>query len=77
MLKMYNITVKNEERNKDMKKIGYRVYKAYTDNYGNIVHSMLIGFAKTMKDARALHVSSGIKTPVVIEKAYSREGVKR
>lgn len=59
-----------------MKKIGYRVYKAWTDNYGNIVHKTLIGFAKTMKDARALHVSVGVKTPIVIEKAYSKEGVK-
>ena len=60
-----------------MKKIGYRVYKAYTDNYGNIMHKTLIGFAKTMKGARALHVGEGVLTPVVIEKAYSREGVKR
>ena len=60
-----------------MKKIGYRVYKAYTDNYGNITHKTLIGFAKTMKDARALHVSEGVLTPVVIEKAYTREGVKK
>ena len=59
-----------------MKKIGYRVYKAYTDNYGNITHKALIGFAKTMKDARALRVSEGVSIPVVIEKAYSREGVK-
>ena len=56
-----------------MKKlIGYRVYKAWTDNYGNIVHKTLIGFAKTMKGARALHVSYGVLTPVVIEKVYSK-----
>ena len=55
-----------------MKKIGYRVYKAFTDNYGNITHKMLIGFAKTMKGARALHVSEGVLIPVVIEKVYSR-----
>ena len=60
-----------------MKKIGYRVYKAVTDNYGNITHKALIGFAKTMKDVRALHVSEGVLTPVVIEKAYTNEGVKR
>lgn len=55
-----------------MKKIGYRVYKAYTDNYGNIVHKTLIGFAKTMQVARALHVSEGVLIPVVIEKVYSK-----
>ena len=55
-----------------MKKIGYRVYKAWADNYGNIVHKTLIGFAKTMKDVRALHVSEGVLTPVVIEKVYSK-----
>ena len=60
------------ERNKEMKKIGYRVYKVWTDNYGNIVHKTLIGFAKTMKGARALHVSYGVLTPVVIEKVYSK-----
>ena len=60
-----------------MKKIGYRVYKAYTDNYGNITHKTLIGFAKTLQGARALHVSEGVLIPVVIEKVYSREGVKR
>ena len=60
-----------------MKKIGYRVYKAYTDSYGNIVHKTLIGFAKTLQDARALRVSDGGLTVTVIEKAYSRKGVKR
>ena len=55
-----------------MKKIGYRVYKAYTDNYGNITHKTLIGFAKTLQDARALYVSEGVLIPVVIEKVYSR-----
>ena len=55
-----------------MKKIGYRVYKAYTDNYGNITHKTLIGFAKTIKGAQALHVSEGVLTPVVIEKVYSK-----
>lgn len=55
-----------------MKKIGYRVYKAFTDDNGNIVHKTLIGFTKTMKDARTLHVSYGVLTPVVIEKAYSK-----
>ena len=55
-----------------MKKIGYRVYKAYTDNYGNITHKALIGFAKTLQGARALHVSEGVLIPVVIEKVYSK-----
>lgn len=55
-----------------MKKIGYRVYRVFRDNYGNITHKRLIGFAKTMKSARALHVSEGVLTPVVIEKVYSR-----
>ena len=51
-----------------MKQIGYRVYKAFTDKYGNIAHKELIGFSRTMKGARVLHVSVGVKTPVVIEK---------
>ena len=59
-----------------MKKIGYRVYKALTDNYGNIVHKTPIGFAKTLKGARALCVSGGGLTVTVIEEAYSKEGVK-
>ena len=60
-----------------MKKIGYRVYKAYTDNYGNITHKTLIGFAKTLQGTRALHVNNGGLTVTLVEKAYSREGVKR
>ena len=55
-----------------MKKIGYRVYKAYTDNYGNITHKTLIGFAKTLQGARVLHVSEGVSTLVIIEKVYSK-----
>ena len=55
-----------------MKKlIGYRVYKALTDNKGNIVHKTPIGFAKTMQGARALRVSGGGLTSVVIEEVYS------
>lgn len=54
-----------------MKKIGYRVYQAFTDDNGNITHKTLIGFTKTIKGAHELHVSYGVLTPVVIEKAYS------
>ena len=60
-----------------MKKIGYRVYKAATDNYGNIVHKTLIGFAKTLQDVRALRVNDGGLTVTLVEKAYTNEGVKR
>lgn len=60
-----------------MKKIGYRVYKAYTDNYGNITHKTLIGFAKTLEGARALRANNGGLTVTIIEKAYAREGVER
>ena len=61
-----------------MKKlIGYRVYKALTDDYGNIVNKTLIGFAKTLEGARALRANNDGLTVTVIEKAYSREGVER
>ena len=56
-----------------MKKIGYRVYKAYTDNYGNITHKTLIGFAKTLQAARALRVNDGGLTVTLVEKAYSTQ----
>ena len=55
-----------------MKKIGYRIYKAFTDNYGNITHKTLIGFAKTMQGVRAFHVSEGVSISEVIEKVYSK-----
>lgn len=56
-----------------MKKlIGYRVYKALTDDNGNIVHKTPIGFAKTMQGARALRVSGGGLTPTIIEEVYSK-----
>ena len=58
---------------KKMKKlIGYRVYKALTDDNGNIVHKTPIGFAKTMQGARALRVSGGGLTPTIIEEVYSK-----
>ena len=53
------------------------VFLFIADNNGNIVHKTPIGFAKTMQGARALHVSEGVSIPVVIEKAYLNEGVKR
>ena len=48
-----------------------------TDNYGNITHKTLTGFAKTLQDARKLRVDDGGLTVTLIEKAYSNEGVKR
>ncbi len=60
-----------------MKKIGYRAYKALRDDNGNIVHMTLIGFAKTLKGVRALYVNDDDTTDIIVEKAYSREGVER
>lgn len=60
-----------------MKKIGYRVYQGFTDDKGNIMHKKLIGFAKTLQDARKLRVDDGGLTVTLVEKAYSNEGVKR
>lgn len=52
-----------------MKKIvGYRVYRAFLDDKGNVFHKRPIGFAKTMQGARALCVSgSGIGGQMIIE----------
>lgn len=36
------------------------------------MHKNLARFAKTLQDARALHVSEGVLIPVVIEKVYSK-----
>ena len=55
-----------------MKKlVGYRVYKALTDNHGNVIHKTPIGFAKTEQGARALQAGCSGLMPVIIEEVYA------
>ena len=54
-----------------MKKVvGYRVFKALTDNNGNVVHKTPIGFSKTMQGANALRAGCSGLMPIVIEEVY-------
>jgi hypothetical protein len=57
-----------------MKKlIGYRVFRGFTDNNGNVIHKRPIGFAKTMQGARALCVGGcGVGVDkMIIEEVYA------
>lgn len=47
--------------------IGYRVFKALTDDKGNIVHKTPVGFAKTLQGARALRAGCSGLMLIVIE----------
>lgn len=49
--------------------IGYRVRRCLTDNQGNVVHEIPVGFSKTLKGARALQTGCGI-LPTRIEEVY-------
>lgn len=57
-----------------MKKIvGYKVYRAFLDDKGNVFHKVPVGFSKTIQGARALCVGGrGLGgSEMVIEEVYA------